>query len=84
MNHIDANKDTQTKIQAPTPGGNDHVTVNQGGSDTNQINGDNIRHMRGQNQNNRGNKKQLVQQQRSNCTVANESLKLLLSPTDRR
>ena len=35
------------------------------------------------NQNNRGNNKQLIQQQISNCKVANESLRVLLSPTDR-
>ena len=36
----------------------------------------------GQKQNNRGNYKHLNQQQRSNCKVANDSLKVLLSPTD--
>ena len=41
MNPIDANMDTQTKIQTPISGGNDHVKANQGG------NGDNQRHTRG-------------------------------------
>ena len=41
MNPIDANRDTKTKIQTPTPGGNDNVKENQVGSDTNQVNGDN-------------------------------------------
>ena len=36
MNPIDTNKDTKTKIQTPTPGGNDNVKSNQGGNETNQ------------------------------------------------
>ena len=48
MSPIDVNKDKQIKIQTPTPGGNDHVKAKQGGSDTNQGNGYNRRHTRGQ------------------------------------
>ena len=46
------------KVQMPTPGGNDHVKANNGGSETNQGNGDKKRHTRGQNQNNRGENQQ--------------------------
>ena len=84
MNPIDANRDAQTKILISTPGENDHVKTNQGGSKTNQVNGDNQRHMWGRNQKNRGNNQQSIQNQRSNFTVSDESLKLFLSPTERR
>ena len=50
--------DTQTKIQMTKPDGNDHIKANQGGSETNQGNGDNPRHTRGLNQKNRGENKQ--------------------------
>ena len=46
MNPIDANRDTQ-KNRAYKPGENDHVKVNQLGSETNQGNRDNRRHTRG-------------------------------------
>ena len=58
MNPIGANRDTQKKIQAPTLFGNDHVKANQGGSETNQVNGYNQRHTRGKDQKNRGRNKQ--------------------------
>ena len=61
MNPIDANRDTQKNIQTPTPDGNDHVNTNKGGSDTNQENGDNRRHMKGGNQENRGDNQQSTQ-----------------------
>ena len=84
MNPIDANRDTQKKIQTPTTRGNDHVNSNQGGSNTNKVNGDNRRHMRGRNHKNRGKNKQLIQHQSSNFTGADEILKVFLSPTERR
>ena len=36
MNPIGANRDTQTKIQMPTPGVNDHVKANQGRNEDNR------------------------------------------------
>ena len=84
MNLIDKNMDTQTKIQMTKPDGNDHIKANQGGSETNQRNGDNQRHTREINHNNRGKNKQSIQQQRSKFTGVDESLKVLLSPTERR
>ena len=49
MNPIDANRDTQTNIQTPTPGVNYHIKVNQGGSEANQVNGNNRFHIKGRN-----------------------------------
>ena len=82
MNPIDANRYTKTNIQTHTPGRNDHVKANKGGSDTNQGNGDNRRHARGRNQKNRGDNKQYIKQQNSNFTGADESLKIFLSQTE--
>ena len=66
------------------PSVNDHVSTNQGGSDTNQGNGNNRRHTKGQKQKNIGENEQLVQHQSINFTGADESFKVLLSPTERR
>ena len=84
MNPIDANRDTQTNILTPTLIVNDHVKANQGGSETNQGNGYNRRHTRGKDQKNRGNNQQSIKHQRSNFTLADESLEVLMSLTDRR
>ena len=84
MNHIDTNRDTQKKIHIPTPVVNDHVKANQGSSETNQGNGYNRRHTRGRNQNSRGNNQQQIQHQSINFTGSNDSLKVFLSPTERR
>ena len=84
MNPIDANRNTQTKMQASTPGENDHVKANQGGSETNQGNGYNQCHTRGGDQKNRGKKQQSIQHQSSNFTGSDESLKVLMLPTKRR
>ena len=40
MNPTNANMYKETRIQMPTTGGNDHVKANNGGSETNQGNGD--------------------------------------------
>ena len=84
MNPNDANRDKQKKIQTPTPGGNDHVKTNQGGSETSRVNGDRRLHTRGRNQKNRGNNQQSIQHQSSNFTGSEDSLKILLSPTEIR
>ena len=53
-------------------------------SDTDQGNGDNGRHTRGGTQNNRGVNQQSIQHQNSNFIGFDDSLKLLLSPTEIR
>ena len=81
MNTINSNRDTQTNIQTPTPGWNYNVKANQGGNETNQGNGDNRRHIRGQNQKNRGENQQSIQHQISNFTGADDIFNLFMLPT---
>ena len=82
MNPMDANRDIRINIQTPTPGGNDHVKANHGGSETNH--GYNRFHTRVRNQKNIGDNQRSIKHQGSNFTGANESLRLFLSPTERR